>query len=74
MSLPDRRIAADGTAYIYTDFVDWYGHHANKLWEEAAHTKLCMRLSASFVLASSFGLSTTFPSGSMVPLPSLQLP
>jgi hypothetical protein len=39
MSLPDRRIAADGTAYTYNDFVDWYGQDANKLWEEAAATE-----------------------------------
>ena len=39
MSLPERRIAADGTAYTYTDFVEWYGQHANKLWEGAAATE-----------------------------------
>ena len=39
MSLPDRRTAADGTAYTYTEFVDWYGPHANKLWGGAAATE-----------------------------------
>ena len=38
MSLPDLRIAGDSTAYTYTDFVDWYGSHVNKLWKGAAAT------------------------------------
>ena len=39
MSLPDRRVAADGTAYTYTDFVQWYGAHARRMWEGAAATE-----------------------------------
>ena len=31
-----RRIAADGTAYTYTEFVNWYGTQAGQLWEGAA--------------------------------------
>jgi len=34
--LPERRIAWDGTAYTYTEFVNWYGTHARPLWEGAA--------------------------------------
>jgi hypothetical protein len=37
--LPQRRIAADGTAYVYTDFVNWYGTHAGQMWERAAATE-----------------------------------
>jgi len=33
--LPERRIAADSTAYTYTEFVTWYGIHANQKWERA---------------------------------------
>ena len=39
MSLPDRRVAADGTAYTYTDFVQWYGPHARRMWYYAAATE-----------------------------------
>ena len=39
MSLPDRRVAADGTAYTYTDFVQWYGAHARRMWYYAAATE-----------------------------------
>jgi hypothetical protein len=37
--LAARRIAADGTAYTYTDFVNWYGTCAGELWERAAATE-----------------------------------
>ena len=36
---PAQRIAADGMAYTYTDFVTWYGTHAARLWEEATATE-----------------------------------
>ena len=39
MSLPDRRFAADGAAYTYADFVQWYGAHAGQMWEGAAATE-----------------------------------
>ena len=39
MSLPDRRFAADGAAYTYTDFVQWYGAHAGQMWEAAGATE-----------------------------------
>ena len=45
MSLPDRRFAADGLAYTYADFVQWYDTHARQMWEGAAateHSHLCM--------------------------------
>ena len=32
MSLQDRRLAADGTAYTYLEFVQWYGAHAGQMW------------------------------------------
>jgi hypothetical protein len=32
MSLQDRRLAADGTAYTYVEFVQWYGAHAGQMW------------------------------------------
>ena len=32
MSLQDRRFAADGTAYTYLEFVQWYGAHAGQMW------------------------------------------
>ena len=34
-----RRVAADGIAYLYTDFVQWYGEDARRMWEEAAATE-----------------------------------
>ena len=34
-----QRIAADGLAYIYTDFVTWYSTHAELLWESATATE-----------------------------------
>ena len=45
MSLPeqfefhDRRVAADGAAYTYSDFEQWYGAHAKQMWEGAAATE-----------------------------------
>ena len=45
MSLPDWRLAADGAAYTYADFVQWYGVHSRQMWEGAAateHSHLCM--------------------------------
>ena len=39
MSLPDLRLAADGAAYTYADFVQWYGAHAGQMWEGAAATE-----------------------------------
>ena len=32
MSLQDRHLAADGTAYTYLEFVQWYGAHAGQMW------------------------------------------
>ena len=32
MSSQDRRLAADGTAYTYLEFVQWYGAHAGQMW------------------------------------------
>ena len=37
--LPERRIAADNTAYTYTDFVTWYRTHADQMWETATATE-----------------------------------
>ena len=34
-----QRIAADGLAYTYIDFVTWYGTHAELLWESATATE-----------------------------------
>ena len=34
-----QRVAADGTAYTYTDFVRWYGAHGTRMWEGAAATE-----------------------------------
>ena len=39
MSLPDLRFAADGAAYTYAAFVQWYGVHARRMWEGAAATE-----------------------------------
>ena len=45
MSLPeqfevhDRRVAADGAAYTYSDFEQWYGAHAKQMWEGTAATE-----------------------------------
>ncbi len=38
MWLSDRRLAADGAAYTYAGFVEWYGAHAGQMWEGAAAT------------------------------------
>ena len=35
----ERRIAADNTAYTYTEFVAWYRTHADQMWERAAATE-----------------------------------
>ena len=32
-TLPERRIAADGVPYTYLDFVEWYGVHASRIWD-----------------------------------------
>jgi hypothetical protein len=37
--VPERRIAADNTAYTYTEFVTWYHTHADQMWETAAATE-----------------------------------
>ena len=34
--LPERRIASDGRAYTYAEFMQWYGSHAKKVWERSA--------------------------------------
>ena len=34
-----QRVARDGTAYTYTDFVRWYGAHGTRMWEGAAATE-----------------------------------
>ena len=39
MSLPEWHFAADGTAYTYADFEQWYGAYARQMWEEAAATE-----------------------------------
>jgi hypothetical protein len=50
MSLPEQwyaytyaaeqgRVAADGAAYTYADFEQWYGAHARQMWEGAAATE-----------------------------------
>ena len=50
MSLPEQwyaytyaaeqgRVAADGAAYTYADFEQWYGAHARQMWERAAATE-----------------------------------
>ena len=39
MSLPEWHFAADGVAYTYADFEQWYGAHARQMWEEAAATE-----------------------------------
>jgi hypothetical protein len=39
MSLPEWHFAADGAAYTYADFEQWYGAHARQMWEEAAATE-----------------------------------
>ena len=39
MPAPGRRVAPDGTAYLYTEFVQYYGNDARRRWEEAAATE-----------------------------------
>ena len=39
MSLQGRRLAADGAAYTYADFEQWYGARARHMWEGAAATE-----------------------------------
>ena len=39
MALSEKRLAADGIAYTYAEFVQWYGTHAGELWERAAATE-----------------------------------
>ena len=45
MSLPEQsevhgcRVAADGAAYTYSDFEQWYGAHAKQMWEGTAATE-----------------------------------
>ena len=50
MNLQRGRIAADGKAYTYTDFEDWYGMHAIQLWERAVATEH----SESFFITNDF--------------------
>ena len=37
--MSEKRLAADGTAYTYAEFVRWSGAHAVQLWERAAATE-----------------------------------
>ena len=39
MSLPEKRLAADGAAYTYAEFEQWYREHAGQMWEGAAATE-----------------------------------
>ena len=45
MSLPEQfevhdcRVAADGAAYTYSDFEQWYGAYAKQMWEGASATE-----------------------------------